>query len=555
MKTIERRKAGPGGFALVEEAVHLLRIHAGLVLPAYFVGSLPFILGLLYFWADTSRSSYAAQHLIGASLGMAMLFVWMKFWQAIFVEGLRARISASPPTRWNLRRALRVLLIQTAIQPSGLFILPLAILAAGVPFPWVYAFYQNVTALTDGETAEIRQPLQRAWRQAMIWPGQNHLIVFILGGFGLCVLLNLESVCYFLPQLLKTLFGVESVYTQSSATVFNTTFQAAMFGLAYLCLDPIVKTVYLLRCFYGESLSSGEDLKAELKRIAISAPTAVAALIFVLCFVGASISTAADGPPATDVPAGGGAVPGVSAPQLDRAIDEVIHQPKYTWRMPREKIEEPESQHNALVRFIIRAVKAVGNWVRDAIEWVMKLLEKWLGRMAPSSGSSKAGTGWITLLQFLMFALLAAVLCALAILLLRSWQNRRRQSLVFNTAPVTPTPDLADENVAADQLPEDGWIKLGRDLLSKGELRLALRAFYFASLAHLDARKLLTIAKFKSNRDYERELGRRGHSLPGLRLLFGENVLVFDRSWYGLHDVNEEMVGRFVANLERIKGF
>src|SRR5271170_1254878 len=106
MKPTHRRTEGPSGLQLVEEAVHLLRMSGGAALSAYYIGSLPFILGLLYFWADMSRSPYASQHLTGASFGMALLFLWMKFWQAIFVDDLRSRISTSPPTRWNLRRAL-----------------------------------------------------------------------------------------------------------------------------------------------------------------------------------------------------------------------------------------------------------------------------------------------------------------------------------------------------------------------------------------------------------------------------------------------------------------
>ena len=54
--------------------------------------------------------------------------------------------------------------------------------------------------------------------------------------------------------------------------------------------------------------------------------------------------------------------------------------------------------------------------------------------------------------------------------------------------------------------------------------------FIFASLAHLAERNLISLAKFKSNRDYERELRRRGHSFPNVLTFFGENVLVFDRS-------------------------
>jgi len=138
-------------------------------------------------------------------------------------------------------------------------------------------------------------------------------------------------------------------------------------------------------------------------------------------------------------------------------------------------------------------------------------------------------------------------------LLFRVWRKSSRGPASLVSEAIPAPPDLSDENVGAEQLPEDGWVQLGRELLERGDFRLALRAFYFASLAHLAARGLITVAKFKSNRDYERELRRRGHSLPDVLSSFGQNVVVFDRSWYGLHEVNRELLNEFVANLERIK--
>jgi hypothetical protein len=116
-----------------------------------------------------------------------------------------------------------------------------------------------------------------------------------------------------------------------------------------------------------------------------------------------------------------------------------------------------------------------------------------------------------------------------------------------------PAPDLSDETVGAEQLPEDGWTALGRELLERGELRLALRAFYLGSLAHLASRQLISLARFKSNRDYERELRRRGHSFPALLSTFGENVSVFERIWYGAHEINRELVQQFLARVEQIR--
>ena len=133
----------------------------------------------------------------------------------------------------------------------------------------------------------------------------------------------------------------------------------------------------------------------------------------------------------------------------------------------------------------------------------------------------------------------------------RLWRNYRPIPVVEADAATGP-PDLADDATTASQLPEDEWIRLGRELLARGEHRLAVRAFYLAGLAHLADRGLVTIARHKSNHEYERELGRRSHALPAVMDAFADHVTVFDRVWYGDHVPTPELVENFEANLRRI---
>jgi uncharacterized membrane protein len=192
-------------------------------------------------------------------------------------------------------------------------------------------------------------------------------------------------------------------------------------------------------------------------------------------------------------------------------------------------------------------------WARNAWDW----LDEWLKKSSRNRNTGThdpSGYGWIMSLQILLFVVVAAVVAALAVLLYRVWWERSKKEARILSEPIRPAPDLADENVGAEDLPEDGWTKLARELLERGELRLAMRAFYLASLAHLAGRNLISLAKFKSNRDYERELRRRGHSFEALLTLFGQNVSNFDRIWYGFHEVNADLVGQFAANVEKIKG-
>lgn len=274
MKPSRRQQSRPA-LDLIEEAVHLLRTAPAGALAAYCVGTLPFILGLLYFWADMSRSPYARQHVVEAALGVTLLFVWMKFWQAMFARQVRAFVSGETPPPLTVRRGIRIVLGQAALQPTGLFLLPLAALPV-LPLAWVYAFYQNLTALADSDAPSLRELFRRCARQAQFWPQQNHIVLLFLSLFAGFVFLNCCIGCGMFPHLIKMLFGIETVFSRGGWAMLNTTFFATMAGLTYLCLDPILKAVYVLRCFYGDLIQSGADLRADL-RSAGTRPVSLAA--------------------------------------------------------------------------------------------------------------------------------------------------------------------------------------------------------------------------------------------------------------------------------------
>src|SRR5579862_1992055 len=97
MKRAQQQRQGRGGFDLVEQATHLLRAAPAATLAVYYLGAIPFVLGLLFFWADMSRNPFADQHLADASLAISLLFLWMKFWQVVFARRVRAQVAAAAP--------------------------------------------------------------------------------------------------------------------------------------------------------------------------------------------------------------------------------------------------------------------------------------------------------------------------------------------------------------------------------------------------------------------------------------------------------------------------
>jgi hypothetical protein len=457
-----------------------------------------------------------------------------------------------------------------------------------LPFPWTFAVYQNFTVLGATDLDHPVPLVKRAIRQAGLWPSQNIYLHLIGAGFALVVFANWATVLFLVPYLLKTLLGVETIFSRSGWALLNTTFFAATLGLTYLSIDPIIKSAYALRCFYGQALESGADLKAELRRLCRPAAAAALAVMCACCLL-PEIATAANHvtnhpsvqemvlraaqpdfggeaqtaprKPAQERESQETSVQGspigldsttVRGRELEGAIQSVLSQRKYAWRMPRESAPKKESEPGLIARFFADLGETIRKTLVGAIEWIGDIFRKlfqprW--RLNPSN----PGYGWIVSLQLLLYVLLAAALAGLVYLIYRYWRGKRSAGAVIVSQPVRSTLDLTQDHVAADELPEDGWAQMARELAERGEFRLALRAWYLASLAYLANCQLITLAQFKSNLEYERELRRRAHALPRLLSLFDENLAVLERVWYGRHAVDAQEVRRFTANLEQMK--
>jgi hypothetical protein len=546
--------SGDSAIDLLEEAVHLLRGTPASLFGVYALGTLPFVLAFLYFWADMSRGAFAREHIERGAVAMGVLFLWMKCWQAVFAAGLRSQRTGQTGAPWTVRRVGWLALQQSALQPSGLFALPLALFVM-IPFAWVFAFYQNLTVM-GAEPGGLCGTWNTAVRQANTRPVQNHLLMGLLVIFTFFVWLNVATTMAWLPYMLKTLFGIDTAFTQAGVkSVFNTTYLACSFALTYVFVDPLIKAVFALRCFYGQSLQTGDDLKSELASVRATASTALpllAALVFFsLARPVLAVSPAEAGPPAA----------AVSPADLNHSIDAVLQRPEFAWRMPREAERESGPERTT---WYARAIGAVVDTLRDVMKYCIESLGKllkWIWDLArklwPDSKPDVSNpfgwaSGWVSFLQILLLILIIGVAGLLAVLIIRLWRRRRQPREIATTA-VTATPDLNDENIAADQLPEEGWLKMAREMMAQGNLRLALRAFYLAGLASLGARDMIAIASFKSNREYEMELCRRARALPVVQTAFSQNVAAFDRAWYGLHQVTPEALQRFQNNLEQIR--
>src|SRR5262245_55524010 len=344
------RRTDPGAVDILEEATHLIRLAPAGTLAPFYAGSVPFVLALLFFWSDMSRNALARRHVVAGSLVVAVLYIWMKAWQSVFARRLRTRLSGVSAPRPSPAATAHLLLSQAALQPTSLFVLPLAGIAM-LPYGWAYAFYQSLSVTGNTEAAR---------RQAILWPAQNHAIIGILTLLSCFVFLNIAMTIAAVPYLLKTLLGIETAFSASPVSLLNTTFLLIACGLTYLVTAPLARAAYVVRCFHGDSLSTGEDLKADLR--ALRATRRAAAIVVLALTLGAGVPVAAG----SGMERRSAATTRVPPGEIDRAVRDVLARREFAWRLPHPP--EAEARNGVLARFF----SAVGDMTMDALRAVVK---------------------------------------------------------------------------------------------------------------------------------------------------------------------------------------
>lgn len=540
-----REKYRKSAIRILEESVHLLRLNPVSLLSSYYTGTLPFILGLLYFWGDMSHNAFAAGNCAIASFGLSLLFIWMKCWQTVFTVRIRNKINNKTRDSWPMVRIFSLVTNQSLIHSTSFLVLPVSLILA-FPFAWSYAFYQNVTFLSDERGYGVKATCGKAWEQAKQWPRQNHILLAIFFIFSIMVFLNLISGTLMIPFLLKTILGIDTVMSISGFSVFNSTFWMTMMAGTFLCVDPVVKTAYALRCYYGTAIRTGEDIRNELTRYAA---IGVVCMILIPVFTPAPLHAQTH-----EYPAQSGRVdPDI----MDRAIKETLKGREFTWRMPREKIAEQQVE-------LPGPIEAVLTWMTDQLKRIGKKIKHWLDRFfewikdifSSRKSTEKAGDNdWIPSARLFLIVLLVISVCFLLYFFWHVWKRRQIAGKQVISEVQAMVPDISDDDVVADELPVNKWLELARELTSKGSLRLAMRALYLGTLAHMADHELITIEKYKSNRDYISELIRRAHEKQNLISSFSNTVTVFERFWYGMYQLTIQDFNQFRSDQERIMTF
>jgi len=203
--------------------------------------------------------------------------------------------------------------------------------------------------------------------------------------------------------------------------------------------------------------------------------------------------------------------------EQSRKLAEILQRPEYAHQV--------KPQENAVTRLIKRL-----------LEWI----NSWLPKPKPISPGS---AGFISRIAqwFVIILGLGVIAFVLKLFLPRLFRGGRPKRKSKAKARVVLGEQLEPDQSAFDLLSE------AEALARRGELRAAIRRAYIALLVELGDRKILSLAQYKTNRDYLR-------AMRDIEPLYGNVKQLtdsFERHWYGLAQATETDWLRFRSAYEQ----
>lgn len=180
---------------------------------------------------------------------------------------------------------------------------------------------------------------------------------------------------------------------------------------------------------------------------------------------------------------------------------------------------------------------ALQRWFRQFMEWLESLFQP-----TKQTGNVSGFGGLGLLLQALLFVGLFALLVFLVYKILPLIvPNVRRPRKQKKKDRVILGEKIAEDDTAVDLLAE------AERLAREGNLRAAIRKGYIALLCELGDRKVLGLARHKTNRDYLRDVRNRQDLHPRMKAVTD----AFERHWYGFQESDAHDWDRFRDEYDR----
>ncbi|MFN0138905.1 MAG: DUF4129 domain-containing protein [Pyrinomonadaceae bacterium] len=203
--------------------------------------------------------------------------------------------------------------------------------------------------------------------------------------------------------------------------------------------------------------------------------------------------------------------------------------------LSRQEYQKPEAKEESLFQ----------KWWREFWEWLRKQVPE--PNISPGEGLNLAPLKLV--LQIIVFA------AVIGLVLFLLWRFVPYASTRFRLRARDEKGDrvILGETIGDDESATDIFAEAER-LALDGDLRGAIRKGYIAVLCELGDRKIVRLARHKTNRDYLRDVRKRERIYDGMSGLTSN----FERNWYGLREAQpsdwEEFRACYHATVAEVKG-
>lgn len=525
----------------------------------YYAGAAPLAIFFIPAWVVNGQVRVSSRVLLTEAVILAAAYLLRAWAVARYMQGVRELAFGVPAKKNTNPGAKAAALGRLLAWKITLSAAALATLPTFAGASWFYSAGQ-FASLEAGEESAERHFIRGCLAFASEWFGGGLLLFLMLFPLWIAVWLNCLLLAIVLPQLVHSIFGVDTLLSTQMGTyslVSSSAFWLSLFGSAWLALDPVVKCTFVIVYQHLRSRREGDDLRgllaslptqekknAEIASAGDGRAAGIAWLVILSAIllapfqVSARSTQAPPSRPAAEIAADSARQQRVQ--ELRQSLNEESQRSIYRWH---------DTEHPSPPTWFDRALARIGHAIEDAWDKFLTFLRK----LWPSglSLSPAADGGWRLKDLRLWLALVAGLSLAAGVALF--WIRRRREPLEISIPVATlALPDLHDAAVASERT-EDEWFALASQLEGEGNLRLALRAAYLGLLAGLAQRSWLTIRRDRTNREYLDDFTRRWRRRPQAAVEARAEVpeklrgslRQFDRVWYGSHALTPASVAAY----------